>query len=140
MIISTFKKLIVLVVFGVIGCYPVKPNPYLHDTANILPNLDGIYVKNPFFLVYDLTKGTQKTFDFTLKNRTKKDLILESVKSSCKCTTLKYDNQSIKPGETRHILATFHGDYSGPFHHTVYIKTNYSANYLGLILEGTVKE
>ncbi len=137
---TSFKILIAISISTLISCYTIKPNPYLHDTANILPNLEGIYVKNPYFLAYDLTKGSQKTFDFTLKNRTKKDIIFESIKSSCKCTKLQFEDSPLKPGEIRHILATFHGDYSGTFHHTIYVKTNISDNYLGLILEGTVKE
>jgi Protein of unknown function (DUF1573) len=132
------KLILFLIVAISMGCYPTKPNPYFKDNSNVVPSMKGLYIKNPYYLGANLKKDSVYAFDFTLKNRTSNPVVLESVKASCKCTKPTYDTSPIKPGETRHIIANFHADYEGVYHHTVYIKTSLSDKYLGLILQGNV--
>lgn len=63
------------------------------------------------------------TFEF--KNIGKSDLVLQSVKASCGCTTPDWTKEPVKPGETGVVKATYNASgRPGSFTKTITVKSN----------------
>jgi len=76
--------------------------------------ITGIIVAQPKISVNNDThnfgsvkQGTVVKHTFKVKNAGNKELIITSVRASCGCTTPKWPNKPIKPGETGEILVEF---------------------------------
>lgn len=73
----------------------------------------------------DIITGDKLEHTFVFKNTGKADLVLESVKASCGCTTPSYTQEAIKPGQTGKIDVRFDSSgKNGPQHKTVMVRSN----------------
>ncbi|MEZ4919663.1 MAG: DUF1573 domain-containing protein [Saprospiraceae bacterium] len=87
----------------------------------------------------EIKQGEPQTAVFEVKNISKKKLSLIKVAPSCTCTTVKFSQQDVKPGETTEIIATFDAAKVGAFHRFISVTTNFDeAEPVALILKGQV--
>lgn len=75
---------------------------------------DVIAPENRHFDFGAVPKASKVEHRFALRNPFKTDLHIQSVRTSCGCTTPSLENQVIKPGETGFVMAKFNTDrFSG---------------------------
>jgi hypothetical protein len=77
--------------------------------------------------------------DFTILNNGNEPLVLTEVKPSCGCTQPEWTQDSIMPGDTGFVRATFNpANLPGPFEKVVYVRTNGVPNAMNLFFRGYV--
>ena len=70
------------------------------------------------------------TCKFLLENKGKSELIIRSVKASCGCMALKPEKNTLSPGESTHIVATYKPEMEkGEFVKNLTVITNDPVNY-----------
>lgn len=85
-----------------------------------------------------LNDPAEYTFAFT--NVSDKAVKLTSVKASCGCTTPAWTQEAIAPGKTGTIQVTYNTARSGPFHKSVTVMHDGSAEPTILYIKGNVEE
>ncbi|MEZ4777109.1 MAG: DUF1573 domain-containing protein [Bacteroidia bacterium] len=83
-------------------------------------------------------QGKPVSHTFTFTNTGNADLKIESVKPGCGCTVAEYTKESIAPGETGFITATYNAAGMGVFTKTISVKTNASETSMILRFKGEV--
>ncbi|MBP3762821.1 MAG: DUF1573 domain-containing protein [Bacteroidales bacterium] len=89
----------------------------------------------------DIPKGIPAVCTFTVYNDGNEPLILQNVKPSCGCTTPKYTQKPIMPGQSGTIEASYNANAMGGFNKTITVTSN-AVNDPRVVLRirGTVKE
>jgi hypothetical protein len=75
-----------------------------------------------------------------LKNKGKKPLLIQSVKTSCGCTVAKYDKKPIPQGETTTIVLEYKPNSLGYFSKTADVVCNVPKGSVRLRISGEVVE
>jgi len=84
-----------------------------------------IFFKTPDFNFGQIYKGQKVEHIYTFENRGKDTLKIKKVKSSCGCTAVILTNNTIPPGETGEIKATFSpGSLSGNIKKSITVASN----------------
>jgi hypothetical protein len=87
----------------------------------------------------EIPQGVPIVREYHLKNISKDTLLLQTVKSGCHCTTVKWKEAPIAPGESATIQATFDAEKEGPFYKIITVTTNFDPNTpVAFTLIGTV--
>jgi hypothetical protein len=87
----------------------------------------------------EIPQGVAVMREYHLKNISKDTLLLQTVKSGCHCTTVKWKEAPIAPGESATIQATFDAEKEGPFYKIITVTTNFDPNTpVAFTLTGTV--
>jgi hypothetical protein len=76
-------------------------------------------------IVHDFGKikqGIPVQYDFTFANTSDKPVVIETVYTSCGCTTPKWPQTPIAKGKTDKITAGFNAQAPGPFNKTISVK------------------
>ncbi len=81
-----------------------NPNTASGDKENSLPKIEFESELHDFG---KLIQGEKATFNFKFTNTGKSDLVISQVKTSCGCTSPKFSNKAIKPGDGDVIKVTF---------------------------------
>ncbi|MBU6341827.1 MAG: DUF1573 domain-containing protein [Bacteroidetes bacterium] len=83
--------------------------------------------------------GIPVTRDYVVKNTSKEPLVLTSVKSGCHCTTVTWSQESVMPGDSTRIHATYDASKEGPFYKIITVVTNFDPEQaVALTLTGSV--
>ena len=77
-------------------------------------------------------------FEFT--NTSKKDLIINNVKTSCGCTRPEWPEKPIKPGDKGKIGITYNTKISGNFYKNITVYSNTEDSPTKLFVKGNVAE
>jgi len=88
--------------------------------------------------VGQIPQGTPKLIEFQFKNTSSKAVIITNVKPACGCTAADYTKESIAPGKTGYVKATYNAAASGSFTKTVTVTTSADVNPKVLTFKGTV--
>lgn len=72
--------------------------------------------------------GVPVTREFKMKNVSRENLILLSVRSGCYCTTVEWSQEPIPPGGTGVFKVTFDAQKEGDFYKIVMVSTNFDSN------------
>jgi hypothetical protein len=84
-----------------------------------------IFFENPDFNFGQIYKGQKVEHIYTFENRGKDTLTIKKVKSSCGCTAVILTNNTILPGETGEIRATFSsGSLTGNINKSITVASN----------------
>lgn len=84
-----------------------------------------IFFKNPDFNFGQIYKGQKVEHIYKFENRGKDILEIKKVKTSCGCTAVILTNDTIPPGETGEIKATFSsGSISGNINKSITVASN----------------
>ena len=83
-----------------------------HKTTEVPKNLD----------LGTFSQSQTKTAEFVIPNNTQKVREIDSVYTSCECTTAEIDNKVIHPKENTKISVTYKPDGVGDFYREVYVK------------------
>ena len=84
-----------------------------------------IFFKNPDFNFGQIYKGQKVEYIYEFENRGKDILEIKKVKTSCGCTAAMLTNDTIPPGETGEIKATFSsGSLSGNIKKSITVVSN----------------
>jgi hypothetical protein len=87
----------------------------------------------------NITEGTKATVTFTFVNEGTEPLVLSSVRASCGCTTPKWTNKPVAPGETGEITAIYNSQgRPGNFTKTITVKHNGTGGTEYLTIRGFV--
>jgi len=87
----------------------------------------------------DVIKKQKVIAEFVITNTsTTEYLIVRKVKTTCGCTVSKYDKESIPPGKSTIIKATFNGSGRGKFEKGLIVYTNFQKKPEILFLVGNV--
>jgi len=97
-----------------------------------------VQLKNDFVNLGKLSLSTTKCVTFQLKNTGKQPLIIHSVKTSCGCTTAKYDKKPIIQGETTTVVLEYKPNSLGYFTKTADVVCNVPEGYVRLKISGEV--
>jgi hypothetical protein len=81
----------------------IKFNEYVHDFGKI-------------------KQGVPVTYDFAFTNTSDKPLVIETVQTSCGCTTPTWPQTPIAKGKTDKITAGFNAQTLGQFNKVIYVK------------------
>jgi hypothetical protein len=90
--------------------------------AKVVTGEDYVKFKS---IVHDFGKikqGVPVTYDFPFANATDKPVVIETVNTSCGCTTPKWPQTPIAKGKADKITAGFNAQNVGPFNKTIYVK------------------
>ncbi len=67
----------------------------------------------------NVSPAQRPTAEFTIRNRSGQNIKIISIIPSCSCVSTRCSTQSLRPGGTTHVYATFdatlYSDYQGPF-------------------------
>jgi len=88
--------------------------------------------------VGNIPQGTPKLIQFEFKNNSKKAVIITNVKPACGCTAADYTKDSIAPGKSGYIKATYNAAAPGAFTKTVTVTTSAETTPKVLTFKGTV--
>lgn len=92
------------------------------DTSN---KYSTIFFDNPDFNFGTIHKGQKIEHVFTFENRGNDTLEIKKVKTSCGCTAAILTNNTISPGKTGEIKATFSsGSFSGNIRKSITVSSN----------------
>ena len=94
--------------------------------------------KSELVEVGNIPQGTPKLIQFEFKNNSKKAVIITNVKPACGCTAADYTKDSIAPGKSGYIKATYNAAAPGAFTKTVTVTTSADATPKVLTFKGTV--
>lgn len=114
-----------------------------HDKAKKTEQLDGIAAMKFENLVHDFGKLNESigkaTTVFTFKNEGKVPIIIIGSSASCGCTTPKYSDKPILPGEEGQITVTYSTiGRIGVFEKQIRVYTNLADEPLILVIKGDV--
>jgi len=85
-----------------------------------------------------IPQGDPVKCDFVFTNDGDAPLILTEVKASCGCTTPKWPQEPIMPGQKGTITAEYNAAADGMFNKTISVYTNINSEIITLILRGNV--
>ncbi|OYU82091.1 MAG: hypothetical protein CFE23_01990 [Flavobacterium sp. BFFFF1] len=88
--------------------------------------------------VGEIPQGTPKTFEFEFKNTGSTPIVITSAHASCGCTVADYPKDSIAPGKSATIKATYNAANKGAFTKTVTVTTTENDTPKVLTIKGTV--
>lgn len=94
--------------------------------------------KSELVEVGNIPQGTPKLIQFEFKNNSKKAVIITNVKPACGCTAADYTKDSIAPGKSGYIKATYNAAAPGAFTKTVTVTTSAETTPKVLTFKGTV--
>jgi Protein of unknown function (DUF1573) len=86
-----------------------------------------------------IPQGRPVTYEFSLTNIGKEDLVLENVQASCGCTTPVWKKEPVSPGANSNITVGYNAAAEGPFEKTVNISYN-GGQMKTLVIKGTVNK
>lgn len=69
-----------------------------------------------------IKQGVPVTYDFAFANATDKPVVIETVNTSCGCTTPTWPQTPIAKGKSDKITAGFNAQNLGQFNKTIYVK------------------
>ena len=84
-----------------------------------------------------IQQGRPVTYEFSLTNIGKEDLVLENVQASCGCTTPVWKKDPVAPGTNSNITVGYNAYAEGPFEKTVTITYN-GGQTKTLVIKGNV--
>lgn len=99
---------------------------------------NAITWKSDIIEVGQIPQGTPKLIEFQFKNTSSKAVVITNVKPACGCTAADYTKESIAPGKTGYVKATYNAAAAGPFTKTVTVTTSAETNPKVLTFKGTV--
>lgn len=85
-----------------------------------------------------IAQGKPVTAEFAFTNKGEIPLIISSAKGSCGCTGVNYPKNTILPGQSGVIKATFNAAAIGAFNKTVTIESNAEGGTQTLYFKGEV--
>ena len=105
---------------------PVKPEEdKIEVVADGVPKIKFVEIAHDFG---NIKEGTQASYEFKFTNTGNAPLVLESVQASCGCTTPEWSKESIAPGKSGKVIATFNSSgRPGTFTKTITVKYNGAA-------------
>lgn len=111
-----------------------------NNESNIVKTADAnsISWKSETIDVGQIPQGTPKLIEFQFKNNSTKAVIITNVKPACGCTAADYSKQSIAPGKSGYVKATFNAAAAGQFTKTVTVTTSADVNPKVLTFKGVV--
>ncbi|MBR4264588.1 MAG: DUF1573 domain-containing protein [Bacteroidales bacterium] len=77
---------------------------------------------NPRIHLGNISKNETKTVQFEIKNSDKEVLEIDSVYTSCECTTAQVDKTQIQKNESAILTVTYFPDGTGDFYREIYVK------------------
>ena len=87
----------------------------------------------------EVAQGEKVVLFYTFENAGGSDLVIYEAIPSCGCTSPKFDESPVKPGEKRTVEVTFDSDgWSGKQQKSITFKTNGVPDYTTILLSGTV--
>jgi len=86
----------------------------------------------------EIPQGTPKVIEYEFKNTSAKPVLITNVKPGCGCTNADYTKDSIAPGKTGYVKATFNAANPGQFTKTVTVTTSAEETPKVLTFKGTV--
>jgi hypothetical protein len=86
----------------------------------------------------DIPYGTDDMFEFEFKNTGKSPLTIQSVQTSCGCTTAEKPTEPVMPRKTGKIIVKYDTKRVGNFTKTITIKTDAQDTPIILTIKGNV--
>jgi predicted double-glycine peptidase len=106
----------------VLGPQPERPLPDCPDVAKVAPRM----AFDTLFIDQGLISLDKKKVEyvFRFRNLGSADLIIESVRTSCRCLESSKPDKPIPPGGTGQIALSYFADERGAFLQTAYVHSN----------------
>ena len=110
----------------------------IHKTPIVKVISNGVTWKTETVDVGEIPQGTPKVIEFQFTNTGKTEVIITNVHGSCGCTATDFPKDSIAPGKSAIIKATYNAANVGSFTKTVTVTTNVEETPKVLTFKGTV--
>jgi Protein of unknown function (DUF1573) len=94
--------------------------------------------KSDLIDVGNIPQGTPKAINYEFTNTSDKPVLITNVQGSCGCTATDYSKESIIPGKTATIKATYNASNVGAFTKTVTVTTTADVTPKVLTFKGVV--
>ena len=85
------------------------------------------------------SKSETKSATFPIRNSEQSEMVLDTLFTSCECTTAQINKNVIQPNETATLSVTYTPDGIGDFYREVYVKLKNKEKPLVFIIRGTVE-
>lgn len=85
-----------------------------------------------------IEKSKPASTQFTFKNTSNENVVIENVKTSCGCTATNYPKSPIAPGKSASISVSYNANKTGNFSKTVWVTLNVGDSPTVLKIKGTV--
>ncbi len=132
---KTLKITLLVLTLGLMS-FSILPNPKNGMIKGIITT--PLTWKSETVEVGEIPQGTPKVIEFEFKNTSGKAVLITNVKPGCGCTNADYTKESIAPGKTGYVKATFNAANAGPFSKTVTVTTSAEETPKTLLFKGTV--
>jgi len=117
----------------------IKPVELGNDIINLIDNTT-INIPNDYINLGKFGFNSVKHASFKIKNNGKKQLIIQTVNTSCGCTAAKYEKKPIAKGETTTVILEYKPNSLGYFSKTADVVCNVPEGYVRLTISGEVVE
>ena len=94
---------------------------------------------NPRIHLGTISKNKTKTVQFEIKNSEKDVLKIDSVFTSCECTTAQVDKTQIQKNESAILTVTYFPDGTGDFYREIYVKIHDEINLRIFEIDGKIE-
>ena len=85
-------------------------------------NLQQTQEKSPEVNLGTFSKSETKSATFPIRNSEQSEMVIDTLFTSCECTTAQINKNVIKPNETATLSVTYTPDGGGDFYREVYVK------------------
>ena len=136
------REFIITIILAIIGCticlYVFWPQDY--EYKSFMASQTTISFKEDTIQLGTILYNTENSSVFIFTNTGSVPLLINNVRSSCDCTSVKWDKHPIKPGETGEIQIVFKPNSLGAFLKTIEVYCNTLERVVNLKLRGNVIE
>ena len=136
------REFIITIILAIIGCticlYVFWPQDYEYKSFMASPTT--ISFKEDTLQLGTILYNTEHSSVFRFTKTGSVPLLINNVRSSCDCTSVKWDKHPIKPGETGEIQIVFKPNSLGAFLKTIEVYCNTLERVVNLKLRGNVIE
>jgi hypothetical protein len=91
-------------------------------TAKVITGEDYVKFQEKIHDFGKIKQSVPVTYDFAFKNISDKPVVIESVSTSCGCTTPTWPQTPVAKGKSDKITAGFNAAAAGVFNKTIYVK------------------
>ncbi len=136
------RELIITIILAIICCticlYVFWPQDYEYKSFMASPTT--ISFKEDTLQLGTILYNNEKLAVFYFTNTGAVPLLINNVRSSCDCTSVKWEKRPVNPGETGEIKVVFKPNSLGMFLKTIKVYCNTSEQIINLKLRGNVIE
>lgn len=127
-----------IIAFVSMGTIAMAQTPAASDAQPADPNAPAFTWSSDVFDFGNIPQGNPVTATFEFSNTGKQPLIITDVQKTCGCTSTKWPEKPVMPGEKATITAEYNAASEGSFTKAITVQSNAATPVVKLTFKGTV--